>query len=353
LVDPLATPALAKRTTRIVSVAKRTSLATGLALAVATAAFPVHAKSSYTVTVGTMDLGVVVPASSGDTQFRINNSSGTTSVISGTGARASANDARALVTVTCNSVSPVKKGDCPTSGSLQMTAAYLGGASGRVEKLAALTVYKGTGDILSGPTGTGTISFAITPPGSGSGNAVTFYVAGDFYVWGDNSGKAFGDGTASFVVTEVGTGAAGVGTAHLRADRKLTISSDNSGMIFGAVTLPKSASGTVELTANASPSLVVTGGVTAVPGGTLQAAHFTVKGEGGQAVTVHVPSFTVSGPGTITITPETDLTSSPALGGAINSQGTLPVYVGGAFTLYSNTPVGSYSGSVTVTADYN
>lgn len=93
------------------------------------------------------------------------------------------------------------------------------------------------------------------------------------------------------------------------------------------------------------------------PGSSAAAARFDVTGEGGQAIDVTVPAtFTLSnGTTTLTVTTSNNLpgdTSSQTLGGAIGTDATLTVGVGGTIPLTATTPSGTYTGSFTVTASY-
>ena len=85
-------------------------------------------------------------------------------------------------------------------------------------------------------------------------------------------------------------------------------------------------------------------------GAVVSQAQFLITGEGQKAITVNVPAtFTM---GTLTVT--TINTTVPyVIGGAFGTQGTATVNVGGSFTVSASTPRGNYSGSFTVTADYN
>lgn len=83
-------------------------------------------------------------------------------------------------------------------------------------------------------------------------------------------------------------------------------------------------------------------------------AKFTIAGEGGQAVSVSVPSnFTMSmGSDTLDVVLEPDLGPSVTLSNALGSTGTASLNVGGYFYVPSDKPTGVYSGTFTVTVAY-
>lgn len=134
--------------------------------------------------------------------------------------------------------------------------------------------------------------------------------------------------------------------------------------IYKPLTISKTADlnfGTIVLAgaafANETVTVATTGAVTCgsgggnvTCGGTPTAAKFHLVGSNNAAVTVNSPSFNLTGPSTLSVTP-TSLTQSVNLGAAGNTTG-IDVPLGGSIVLASTTPDGVYSGTWTVTADY-
>jgi len=134
--------------------------------------------------------------------------------------------------------------------------------------------------------------------------------------------------------------------------------------IYKPLTISKTADlnfGTIVLAgaafANETVTVATTGAVTCgsgggnvTCGGTPTAAKFHLVGSNNAAVTVNSPSFNLTGPSTLSVTP-TSLTQSVNLGAAGNTTG-IDVPLGGSIILASTTPDGVYSGTWTVTADY-
>ncbi|PIW25691.1 MAG: hypothetical protein COW30_18940 [Rhodospirillales bacterium CG15_BIG_FIL_POST_REV_8_21_14_020_66_15] len=117
----------------------------------------------------------------------------------------------------------------------------------------------------------------------------------------------------------------------------------DTALAFGNIG-PSAASGTVAISLAGAQS--VTGGVTAL-GGTVAAGAFSVTGANGASYSVSVPaSVTLSGPGTaMTATLNHD-------GGGSLTAGTDTFNVGGTLSVGANQTAGSYSGTYTVSVDY-
>lgn len=92
------------------------------------------------------------------------------------------------------------------------------------------------------------------------------------------------------------------------------------------------------------------GGGNVTCGGTPSAAKFHLVGSNNAAVTVNSPAFNLTGPATLSVTPSS-ITQNVNLGATGNSTG-IDVPLGGSITLASATPDGVYTGTWTVTADY-
>lgn len=146
------------------------------------------------------------------------------------------------------------------------------------------------------------------------------------------------------------------GQGSITVLRPLTVTKD-ADLRFGSVVRPATGSGTVVISNAGARS--VTGDVVALASGVSpQAAQFTVNGEGGQSVSVTIPAtFTMAnGTDNLTVTTSNNLTGSAAaqtLSNAAGAAGSLTFKIGGAVTVTSTTPTGSYAGSFTVSAAYN
>lgn len=55
----------------------------------------------------------------------------------------------------------------------------------------------------------------------------------------------------------------------------------------------------------------------------------------------------------LTVTPVTSPSKSTSLTGSLGSGGTATIYAGGSFSITDTTPPGTYSGTMTVTVQYN
>jgi hypothetical protein len=124
---------------------------------------------------------------------------------------------------------------------------------------------------------------------------------------------------------------------------------------LGFGTIVKPTTGTSTIAVSSAGSRTITGGNAVVANGAgVSAASFLVRGEGASAVSVSVPtSFNMTaGTNTLVVT-TASTTTAGNLTGAIGTQGTFVVGVGGSFPLQTNTASGAYSGNLVVTAQYN
>lgn len=141
------------------------------------------------------------------------------------------------------------------------------------------------------------------------------------------------------------------GTATAKIIRPITVTK-NADLAFG--TLVRGA-GTATVSNAGARS---TGGaVVALSSTTAGNAQFTIDGEGGQAISVVVPTTVtmtrVGGSETLDVTTTNDAPVSPALSNSLGSAGSLVVKVGGSLTLTAATATGDYSGPLVVSASYN
>lgn len=144
------------------------------------------------------------------------------------------------------------------------------------------------------------------------------------------------------------------GTGSITIVRPLTITK-SSDLQFGAVARPTNGNGYVTVSTDGqrtvdSPVL----GLNAGP--TPSAARFTVAGEGGQTVSISVPgNFQIQNGGeTLNVETTNDLGGSTrTLSNAIGSAGSTEFRVGGRVMVSNGVEPGTYTGTFTVTANYN
>ncbi len=130
----------------------------------------------------------------------------------------------------------------------------------------------------------------------------------------------------------------------------------NVDLSFGRIVRPASGTGTVTI-ANSADVVSAGSGAVALSGVTTTRAKFTLDGEGGQAVSISIPTsfdMALSSDATkkIIVTLSPDLASSIALSNALGSSGTQALYVGGNFSLPASQANGAYTGTFDVTVAY-
>lgn len=144
------------------------------------------------------------------------------------------------------------------------------------------------------------------------------------------------------------------GTGSVTILRPITVT-NNANLAFGTIVKPASGSGTVTVTTGGVRSVGGSNPPTALASTTATAADFTVSGEGGQLISVSVPAtFDLTGPSSATLTVTTSAThiGSQTLSNALGGAGTLDVAVGGTITVADTTTTGAYTGTFSVSADY-
>jgi hypothetical protein len=323
-----------------------------LVLAVLAAPAVGHA-ASYTLNVtGPMDLGSVAAATSGDTVFRIDPTTGSVSVVSGGGRRISTASARVQVSITCKP-SRVGDTDCTTK-NVRIQMGTIGALTGRARAFTGFYAANGTASIVSPPTGAVPTIFELAPLGDNSQK--NFFVGADFPVAGDDSGQATGNGENAFFVYVVdANGLMVVGDTDkgkIKAFRSLAVAKTQD-LSFGRIQRPTSGSSTINLNAN-SGARTVSGNAVGFATPTPTRAAFTITGEGGQQVSLSVPTtIDLTGPATLPVTITKTGSNAPSLSAGLGNAGSFSFTVGGSFTLSPTTPVGAYSGTLTVTVDYN
>lgn len=307
---------------------------------------------SYTVSSITGgSLGNVVSASSGSSTFRVTASSGAVTRQSGSAVRLSTSSANATITIGCSGGNSTA---C-SSSYISVTITASGAGTGRTSSLQNLSVASGTVNLLTTPASGTTLQFYVNPIARGTTR--TILLGFDMAILGNDSTRATGTATASFTVTAQRVSGGGSSTLSRSATATVIRPIDiakTADLSFGTVTRPTTGSGSIVL----SPAGTVTTsgtGVRRLTATTAQPAQFTISGEGGQSVTVSVPSTVTlsSGANSVTVTTSSTGSGSQVLSGAIGSSGTATVSVGGTLPLSSSTAAGTYTGTLTVTTQYN
>ncbi|MBU1378103.1 MAG: DUF4402 domain-containing protein [Alphaproteobacteria bacterium] len=299
-----------------------------------------------------LNLGQVATAATGDTVFRMAPSTGAVAVQSGSGRRISPGGVRAMVTVTCRpdrGVDPACQ-----NNNISIRIGTIGGVTGRARALSGFTIAMGTASLATPPTGTSPLAFQIGPVGDNASK--TFYVGADFPVAGDDSGLPSGSGENMFYANVVNNGgivlAGDTDKGLLSAFRALAVAK-TADLSFGRIQRPTAGTSTVALDA-ATGARTVSGTGVGYATPTATRAAFSITGEGGQQVSLSMPSsLTLTGPGTLNVDLTDTTPNAPVLSGGLGQAGTYAFSVGGSFTLSPTTPTGAYSGVLTVTVDYN
>ena len=324
------------------------TLASVATLAVLGLMVEAHAQTVQSITGSTPNLGNVVSAATGSTTFRVASGTGAVTKVSGNGVRLSTFSTRALVTLACNTNTCKDK-------PLTVRVGSVGSPTGRAQGLTNFNV-TGVTAVISGVSGTNPVSFTVG--GIPNPGTRTFYVGADFPIAGNDSPSATGNATSSFYVyvavspTVPTVGSTGQAVASVFRPIAL---SGSTGLAFGRVVRPSTGTGTVTVN-NSTGARTVTGtGALGLSSPTPSRASYTVSGEGGQVFSITVPtSFQMTGPGpalTVSLTPTAS--GSQTLPSALGSAGTFPFGVGGSFPISSTTTPGAYSGSYSVTVQYN
>jgi hypothetical protein len=311
--------------------------------------------ATYTVNVqGPMNLGTVAAGPTGDSVFRIDAGADSVVVVSGTGRRVSNGSARAQVTVTCRAdrTGETTCDDAP----VPIRIGTIGALSGRARAFTAFNVTMGTATLVSPPTGTSPLSFQIRAPGENSPK--TFFVGGDLPIAGDDSALPSGAAQNSFyvyVVDGMGQMMAGDSDRGRATVLRSVAVAKTADLSFGRLQRPTSGSNTVTLNASTGArTLGGAGNAFAYPTPAPTRAAFTITGEGGQQVSISVPTtMNLTGPATLPVAVTSTAPSTRSLGGTSGSQATYSFSVGGSFTLSPTTLVGDYAGVLSVSVDYN
>ena len=288
------------------------------------------------------DLGVLVSAAQGDTVFRISPSDGWVTRESGQGTRHGGGMVRALVSLTCR-----EEQGCEDTEAI-VTISAIGNPVGRAGMLTAFTVAPGPAPPIMGPaSGTDILTFTVS--GIPRNEVRDFYVGADFTLL--PSGDT-GEASAEFSVSVDSD----IMLASFSATTLRPLSVMNTSPLnFGRIIPPSSGSGTVVLNAATRGRELTGNGTVALNTPAPSLAEFEVSGEGGQSISIDVPtSFSLTGPaGSLSVTTNHDAHPSPTLDAAMGSEGSYVFRVGGSIPLSDTTGAGHYSGTFEVTVAYN
>lgn len=312
------------------------------------------------------NVGNVTAAVSGTTEFRVSTTGVVTVVPGGGGSRQSTGNVSNTISLTCTGGTGGGKGPC-NSNNVIVRVAPNATQTGRAQPLNGLQIAMGSAVLAANgaPTYNGeTVTFTIQPIGRDVTR--TFRLGFDLPISGGfgPSGAASSGLTvqAGFApnFTAVVSGAA---TATTRNGTDIAKLSD---LTFGAILPLEGQTGTVSINAisgnrqSSNPA-----GVLLRPGITASRGLYSVTSEGGQMISVSVPtSFTMTGPGTpinvtLTSTADPGLVVGGDAGGIITasgspgSSGTTELGIGGSFTVTGPMTPGAYSGTFSVVFAWN
>jgi hypothetical protein len=131
--------------------------------------------------------------------------------------------------------------------------------------------------------------------------------------------------------------------------RPLTISKTTD-LDFGVVVIAGTSFAAETVTVSTAGAVTCGGGVNLTCSGSPTAARFHLVGSNNALVTVSSPTFNLTGPGTLAVTPSS--TSQSVNLGASGATSGVDVDLGASIPVSSATAEGVYTGTWTVTADY-
>lgn len=322
--------------------------AAALGLAAASAAHATTNGLSVTVTTPA-NVGNVTAANSGNTVFRIEETNGSVSVVSGSGIRTGSGSARALVTISCDSLS-----SCDSSNvrvRVGPIAAYINRGRGITNFTAAMS----TASYVSGTlSASNPLDFTIGH--IGKNNSVSFWVGMDFPIAGDDSGSASGVSSSSFYAyaafgSSTPTSGSNGGYASATVTQGLALTSSGA-LNFGTLIRPTSGSGTAVI--GADDGNYYNSNIFALPrSGAPSRVLFSATGEPSKAISISIPAhfdLVRSGGGS---TLDVAVSSNAGSSGTLNSSGTYTFGVGGSINVSTSTLTGVYTGSFVVSVAYN
>lgn len=305
---------------------------------------------SYSVTsITDANFGDIVSAASGLTVFQSEASAGSVTRVSGSGVQIAPATANAVVSIRCSGSFL-----CNTQ-QVYVTLALAGSPTGRLNYITAINITNGSATIASAFSAGSYIVIYLNPIPRDATR--TFLIGFTLPVDGNESASPTGNAVSQYLITASRPSGAGssalAGNIRARVIRPVSIAKTQD-LQFGRVTRPSSGSGS--LTVSPAGAASVTGaGVRRLQTPASAPARFTVSGEGGQAVTVSVPSTVMlsGSAGAITATLSTTGSGAQVLSGSTGAAGSVQVNVGGTVPLSGSTPIGTLNGTVTVTVQYN
>jgi len=298
------------------------------------------------------DLGKLAAGSSA-TSFTVDAQTGSIGIGSGGAQFIPYNATRSspqTVTVSCSG------GSCGGTISVTITA---GAATGRLGTISAFSGYFAspfTGKLTSGTTVSGASPLTFNMTGPANGKSVTFGLGLTVPV---NTSGTLGNATSSYSISAGGSSPPAGAQVKAVVEGKLAISK-TSDLSYGVMALNSGVSGTAvwDATANSfslSPSNVAVLLTNSNPAQAARSiASFDVTGTPGQSVNFNVP-------GTIQLfnaaSNELDITVATTAQGSQSipttlTPGTLTVRVGGSLPLTSGMNTGHYTGTFSITVNY-
>lgn len=308
-----------------------------------------HAQNYTVDSISDGAFGDIVSAATGSSTFRAAGSSGTVTRQSGSAVRLSTNSVYSVITIGCTG-----SNQC-NSANVYVTLELAGSPSGRLGAIPSINLSNGTATITSAYSAGSYIVINLNPVPRNSSR--TFLLGYDVPVLGNDSTQATGNAVTSFLITASRLSGAGsdslVGNVTAKVIRPIDIAK-TADLQFGSVTRPSTGTGSLTLTPAGEASVTGTN-VLRFPSPAATAAAFTISGEGGQAVTVSVPStVTLSGTaGSVVATTSATGSGAQVLSGSTGSAGSVQVKVGGTIPLSGTSAIGTFTGTLAVTVQYN
>lgn len=297
------------------------------------------------------DFGNVTAAIVGDTDFRVS-SGGTISVAAGAGKPEAVSTAN-TITLTCSGGGNNKNPCNQKNVYVRIIPTTM--LVGRARAVKNITVEMDTAIQVSPPSpdGSGT-KFTIGPIGRNSSKS--FRVGMDLPIAG-----GFGTSGAASASYQVQAGFAPSYTASANGAARATTRNGvqlvkDSNLSFGTILPLGGQTGTVSVDPSSGDWSTSNPTGILLRGGTPTAAAYTITGEGGQLISVTVPStfqMTRSSGGDLTVSTTKTVSGSITLSNSSGQSGNATFGVGGSFSIPGNIGGGTYRGSFTVIINWS
>jgi hypothetical protein len=307
------------------------------------------AAQTYGIGLSGPALGNVASAASGDTTFTIDASTGAVTDV-GAGGRVTTGSANGTITISCGNTSSCN------SANVKLKIGTVGSPTGRARAITSFSVSAGTAT-PSNISGTNPLTFQVGAIGQNSSKTVKLGLV--VPIKGDDGGSAVGSAASGYYVSAIASpgtppSSGTNGTVTANVFRSLTLT-QNSALTFGRMVRPTSGAGWVDIAASNGARTSSGAFWLTLPSPTR--AQYTATGEGGKVLSISVPSsFTMTrvlGGGSVTVTTNNNLATTPTLSSIPGNTGTYSFYVGGRAAISNTTLGGAYSGAYTVTVSYN